>query len=44
MKMNGITIQHIPAKQVEIQIQEQLLRLLNEVPILKGVDVFSKSL
>lgn len=36
-----IKLQHITLKQVEIQIQEQLLRLLDNIPILKDVNVFS---
>jgi hypothetical protein len=36
-----IKIQHITLKQVEIQIQEQLLRLLDDISVLKDVNVFS---
>lgn len=38
---NDIKLQHITSKQVEIQIQEQLLRLLDNIPVFKDVDVFA---
>lgn len=43
MKYGDFKIQHITAKQVENQVQEHLLRLLDHIPILKNVDVFSSS-
>ncbi|OMF25638.1 hypothetical protein BK133_21340 [Paenibacillus sp. FSL H8-0548] len=43
MKYGNFKLQHITAKQVENQVQEQLLRLLDNIPILKDVDVFSSS-
>lgn len=43
MKLENFKLQHITAKQVENQVQEELLRLLDSIPILKDVDVFSSS-
>lgn len=36
----GIVIHNITHKQIEIQIQEELLRVLEKVPMLSNVDVF----
>lgn len=43
VKSSNIKLQYITAKQVEIQVLEQLLRLLDDIPLLKDVDVFSST-